>query len=659
MTQLRRKPEVDYYKVLQVDAEAEPEVIEAAYRALSKKYHPDLNRATDAMDRMASINSAYTVLNDPSKRRDYNYLRSQHRMASVAPATPAATPGNGYTTTVSVKPNATSSSSSFNPSTSQPPPKSEPAPKATASPNNGSFRPQGTYPSSSTGTANNETRNAPASTARSGPSFRRQSQPPSRAGLLLLAFFVLAALAVGGVLAAENLFGNPLGTSFLRQAPAAPVAAVRGPAATAAPPRTTQPALPLNREQVLNFLNTPDYYANRLTDAGLTASDTVQLRLKLASSGGVLNADNPPTDRAADELNVLRQSEATSYNLIYSLFARFQDLNRLNLILTDAKDTPVYRADVTRYAAYTFYPWHASFQANDQAEARKAAQQDRLVLHFGAPLDDSIRLRLNAPTEANIQTELQNMGLSAFSVTGTSPVTVNYFQVRSEAEMAVDFARIIYSLYTRFPALDKLQIVLSTTPEKSTKTIDRQTFSQIGLESWSQASYGGAATGGDRQAQSLIAALPGKLADLRPLALTTQGKFKTPIQVSSWAVVTESVERYENLVLEGLKLSAGKDRQFLVVRVALRNVSDGRQWLMPGERMSLVDTRGPVYAADPAATLLYVLKTPPSADPPPGPVEPNKQGAVYAAFNVPLNVNLATLRLQFIDGDKKVQLELV
>jgi DnaJ-class molecular chaperone len=32
----------DHYKVLQVDSEAEEEVIQAAYRRLAQKYHPDV-----------------------------------------------------------------------------------------------------------------------------------------------------------------------------------------------------------------------------------------------------------------------------------------------------------------------------------------------------------------------------------------------------------------------------------------------------------------------------------------------------------------------------------------------------------------------------------------------------------------------------------------
>ena len=66
----------DYYKTLQVDAEAEPEVIAAAYRRLSLKYHPDTNTAADATLRMQQINEAYDVLRDPGKRARYDRERA-------------------------------------------------------------------------------------------------------------------------------------------------------------------------------------------------------------------------------------------------------------------------------------------------------------------------------------------------------------------------------------------------------------------------------------------------------------------------------------------------------------------------------------------------------------------------------------------------------
>ncbi len=652
MTELRRKPEIDYYKVLQVDPEAEPEVIEAAYRALSKKYHPDINRAPESMDRMAQINAAYTILNDASKRRDYNYLRnSGNKPSQVAP--PARRPASPPVQPVrpaSPRPAAPSSQPkpSFTPSTS---PKPEPVAPPKAAQNN-SFRPQATYPNE------NQADNRVKSNPQSGLSYAPSR--PRGAGLWLGIIFGSVLVVIGLIIGLELILGNPLKTSFIKQpAPTVAVSQARSTvAATAA--STPQPAILTNREQITAFLNTPDLFANRVSDVGLTRPDVLQLRLKLATGGGVLNADSGPTaGRTTDDLDLLRQAEATGYNLIYTLFERFTDLNRINLVLLDSKDKPFYRADVSRQQAFTFYGWHTNFNLNDPAEVTTAARQDRLLLHFGVPLDEATRARLTAPTEATLQAELQNIGLSAFSVAGGASPVINYFQVRSQAETAVDFARILYTLYTRFPTLDRLQIIAASSPDKPSKVIDRQLFNQVGLDSWSQAAYGGSTAGGDRQAQSLVAALPGNPNDLKPLPVLITAKFKSAVQVDNWAVVAENVERFDSLSLEGQKFPAGKDRQFLVVRVALRNSGSTRQWLLPGEKMSLTDTKGPtVYTPDPAATLLYDLKTPPSDDPPPGPIEAGKQDAVYVVFNIPANTNLATLHLQFQSGDKKALFEL-
>jgi curved DNA-binding protein CbpA len=62
----------DHYKVLQVDSEAELEVIQAAYRRLAQKYHPDVASDRVAAERMAAINAAWAVLRDPARRAAYD-----------------------------------------------------------------------------------------------------------------------------------------------------------------------------------------------------------------------------------------------------------------------------------------------------------------------------------------------------------------------------------------------------------------------------------------------------------------------------------------------------------------------------------------------------------------------------------------------------------
>lgn len=680
MTDLKRKPEVDYYKILQVDSEAEAEVIDAAYRALSKKYHPDVNRSPDAEDRMAQINSAYNVLSDASKRRDYNYLRkglnptishAQNRPRPASSVHPAATSnGNGNGSSGSTanrpNPNAGNGSSNFNPSpasqAARPAGATRPATPGSGAGNNGSFRSQPAGAASSF-TPAGKTQAEPHIASRTGLNFSHAAK--SRTAVYLIGFFVFILVAVGVVLALEVLVGNPLKTSFISQAAATvPPAASTNPAKTtvtqaAAPTATVAPqAGPVNRDQITAFLGSPDLYQGRVTDATLDPADTLQLKVKLAANGMVLNSETAPTNRTSDDLDSLRQSENTAYNLVYTLFARYNDLNRINLTLTDTGGIPVYRGDFPRSTAYTFYGWHAAQTATDPAEVIKTAKIDHQFAHFGTTLSDSVQNHVNNPTDANLQAELQSIGLSAFTVTSSPQLTINYFQVRNDAEMAVDFSRIFYALYSRFPSIDKAQIIVSSRQDRPVKAIDRQLFNQIGLEAWSQASYGGPTAGGDLQAQTLIAGLPGNLTDLKGPSATVTGKYKTPVQVGSWAVVTENVERYDALALEGLRFAAGNGRQYLVVRVALKNGTDGRQWLFPGDRMALFTTNGDKFNPDPTATLLYVLKTPPDTDPPPGPIDANKQGAVYVVFNVPSTMNLNTLRLQYTDGDKRALLEL-
>ena len=52
---------VDPYRMLQVIPDAEPEVIQAAYRALARKHHPDVGGSEM---QMAMLNAAWETLRD-------------------------------------------------------------------------------------------------------------------------------------------------------------------------------------------------------------------------------------------------------------------------------------------------------------------------------------------------------------------------------------------------------------------------------------------------------------------------------------------------------------------------------------------------------------------------------------------------------------------
>ncbi len=67
---------MDYYKILGVTPNATQEEIRKAYRALAKKYHPDVNPDKMAQSKFIEITEAYQILSDPEKRRTYDKVKS-------------------------------------------------------------------------------------------------------------------------------------------------------------------------------------------------------------------------------------------------------------------------------------------------------------------------------------------------------------------------------------------------------------------------------------------------------------------------------------------------------------------------------------------------------------------------------------------------------
>lgn len=77
----------NYYEILEVDKNASQEVIEKAYKALVKKYHPDLQQGIQKQEyaeKMKIINEAYDVLSDNYKRDQYNKRLENEQMKNQA-----------------------------------------------------------------------------------------------------------------------------------------------------------------------------------------------------------------------------------------------------------------------------------------------------------------------------------------------------------------------------------------------------------------------------------------------------------------------------------------------------------------------------------------------------------------------------------------------
>ena len=84
-----------HYDTLEVTRTASPEVIRAAYKSLSQRWHPDRNsrNRAEAEARMKDINAAYAALSDPQKRAAYD-AASERNAANTqrSPAFPTPQP---------------------------------------------------------------------------------------------------------------------------------------------------------------------------------------------------------------------------------------------------------------------------------------------------------------------------------------------------------------------------------------------------------------------------------------------------------------------------------------------------------------------------------------------------------------------------------------
>jgi len=73
----------DYYQILGVPRDASQKDIKSAFRKLARQYHPDVKpNDKEAENKFKAINEANEVLSDPEKRKKYDALGGEVRVAT-------------------------------------------------------------------------------------------------------------------------------------------------------------------------------------------------------------------------------------------------------------------------------------------------------------------------------------------------------------------------------------------------------------------------------------------------------------------------------------------------------------------------------------------------------------------------------------------------
>ena len=74
----------DFYKLLGLEKTANQGQIKHAYRKLAMKYHPDKNPGDEeAADKFKELSTAYAVLSDPNKKRQYDLHGEEGSVADL------------------------------------------------------------------------------------------------------------------------------------------------------------------------------------------------------------------------------------------------------------------------------------------------------------------------------------------------------------------------------------------------------------------------------------------------------------------------------------------------------------------------------------------------------------------------------------------------
>lgn len=85
----------DYYEILQISSNAEPETIHRVYRLLAQRFHPD-NSETGNDVQFRLLNEAYQVLSEPERRAKYDVVHTIQRQARWRLVSNSTKPDNDF-----------------------------------------------------------------------------------------------------------------------------------------------------------------------------------------------------------------------------------------------------------------------------------------------------------------------------------------------------------------------------------------------------------------------------------------------------------------------------------------------------------------------------------------------------------------------------------
>ncbi len=81
---MARKDEfVDYYELMQISPNAEPETIQRVFKLLASRYHPD-NPQTGDLEKFLLLRQAHEVLSHPDKKATYDLQRESHKLKPLS-----------------------------------------------------------------------------------------------------------------------------------------------------------------------------------------------------------------------------------------------------------------------------------------------------------------------------------------------------------------------------------------------------------------------------------------------------------------------------------------------------------------------------------------------------------------------------------------------